>query len=160
MSEESKGGRPSKYKPEYAEQLIKYFEIEPYREVNKEVVTKSGDVVTISEDQANDFPSLAGFAIQIGVHRDTLHEWSTQHPEFSDAYKRAKDYQENFLVINGNRGLIPAAFGIFTAKNILKWRDKQPDEIDTVVNNNVNSFSEDDLDQRIKEKLKKIGAGE
>lgn len=155
MSVKPKRGAPSKYKPEYAEELIRYFDIEPYREVAKDITSKSGDVFTVHEDRANDFPSLAGFAVHLGVHRDTLHQWSTEHPEFSDAYKRAKDFQENFLVINGNRGLIPAPFGIFTAKNILKWRDKQPDEVDTVVNNILN-VSDDELDRKIKEKTEKL----
>lgn len=132
MSEETKPGRPSKYKHEYCEQLIEYFSVEPYREVLKKIVTKQGDVIEVPENEANDMPTLAGFAISIGVHRDTLLEWSKEYPEFSGAYKRAIDFQENFLVTNGNKGLINPAFGIFTAKNILKWKDKQADENDQI----------------------------
>lgn len=150
MSENQKhpGGRPTKYKQEYCEKLIEYFNIEPYEERLKKVVTKSGDVIEIPEDVPNDMPSLAGFAIKIGVHRDTLHEWANEYPEFSDVYKRAKDFQENYLIVNGNKGLISAPFGIFTAKNILKWRDKQPDETEVVVNN-VNTMSEVEIDSKI-----------
>ena len=139
MSTESNAGRPSKYKPEFPEMLLEYFGKAPYTKEGQDLV-------------ANDFPSLAGFAIKLGVHRDTLHEWSTIHPEFSDAYKRAKDFQENFVIVNGNKGLINPAFGIFTAKNVLGWRDKQKDESDVVVNN-FGNMSDQELDERL-EKLK------
>lgn len=132
MDEKTNTGRPSKYKEEYCQALLDYFSVEPYREVMKKIVTKQGDVIEIPENEANDMPTLAGFAISIGIHRDTLLEWSKQYPEFSGVYKRAIEFQENFLVVNGNKGLINPAFGIFTAKNILKWKDKQPDEVDQV----------------------------
>lgn len=117
-------GRPTDYRPEYAQILIDYFSVEPYREIMRQTITKSGDVIEVPVNEANDFPTLAGFAIKIGVCRDTLLEWSKVHPEFSGAYKRCKDYQENFLAINGNKGLINQPFGIFTAKNVIGWRDK------------------------------------
>lgn len=117
-------GRPSKYDPKYIDELIEYFSIPPWEWQEKQMVSAKGDVVTVMVKETNDFPTLAGFAIKIGVCRDTLHEWASVHPNFSDVYKRAKDYQENFLVVNGNRGLIPAAFGIFTLKNINNWRDR------------------------------------
>lgn len=140
----SKAGRPTSYKPEYAEELIEYFSEPPYKETMKTVVTKLGDVLEVPTLEATDFKTLAGFAIKIGVCKDTLHEWSKVHPEFSDAYKRAKEFQENFLAVNGNKGLINPAFSIFTAKNVLKWRDKQPEEVDQV-NVNIQSSLADRL---------------
>lgn len=114
-------GRPTKYKKHFSKLLLQYFDVRPYFE------NKTGKLVTA------DFPSIAGFAISIGVHRDTLHEWATKYPEFSDAYKRAKDFQENYLVINGNKGLINSTFAIFTAKNVLNWRDNSNVTIKTEV---------------------------
>ena len=35
-------------------------------------------------------PTLAEFAVNIGVHRDTLHQWAKRLSGFSDAYQRAK----------------------------------------------------------------------
>jgi transposase len=55
-------GRPSKYKPEYCEQLVKHM-AEGY--------------------------SFESFAAVINVNRDTLYEWASVHVEFSDAKKRA-----------------------------------------------------------------------
>jgi hypothetical protein len=47
---------------------------------------------------------------------------------------------------------------IFCLKNLCGWRDKQVDESDVVINN-VNGMSDDVLDAKINEKLKKT-AGE
>lgn len=151
MSDEPKVGRPTKYKPEYVEALIKYFDREPYEEKLVKIITKSGDVIEVPKNEATDFPTLAGFAIKIGVCKDTLQEWAKVHEEFSVAYKRAKDFQENYMAINGNKGLLQANFAIFTSKNVLGWRDKQPDENDVVINNtNTNNITLDEVDAKLK----------
>lgn len=137
--------RPSGYRAEFCEKLIEYFSVTPYREESP------GSLVP------NDFPTFAGFAAKIGVHRETLLEWSKLHPEFSDAYKRAKDFQENYLAVNGTKGLINAAFGIFTAKNVLGWRDKRDTEV-TVTN--LANQTDEQLETRIEELLKKVKGNE
>lgn len=45
---------------------------------------------------------------------------------------------------------------MFTAKNVIGWRDKQPDENDVVINNNVGNMSDEDLGAKIDEKLKAL----
>tara|TARA_B100000315_G_scaffold260662_1_gene323805 strand:- start:2297 stop:2674 length:378 start_codon:yes stop_codon:yes gene_type:complete len=73
------------------------------------------------------------FAWLIGVDRDTLKEWANKrdedgdlvYPEFSAAYKRVTDAQERILITNGLKGGYQANFAIFTAKNVLGWRDRQ-----------------------------------
>lgn len=143
-------GRPSGFKDEFADQLIEYFSAKPYTEKeNREV--------------AGDVPTLAGFAIKLGVSRDTLLEWasaldetgSLKYPEFSGAYKRARDYQENWLATNTLKNLVNPAFAIFMAKNVIGWRDKQPGETDVIVNN-FNAKSDQDLDARISQLLEKV----
>lgn len=126
-------GRPSSYKEEYAEDLIRYFDTSVY--TIKTTYDKEGNEKV--EKVLNPFPTLARFATKIGVTRDTLYEWSTakdengelKHPEFSYAYKRAKDYQEALLVEGAIGGMYQANFSIFTAKNVLGWRDKIEQEI-------------------------------
>ncbi len=129
-------GQPTKYKKEYAVKLLEYFGEPPYFQNE------------IGKKEANDFPTLAGFAISIGVHRETILNWTKEHPEFFDAYKRAKDYQENFLVVNAMKGLIHPSFSIFTAKNILNWREKQEVEMNE---NHVITFLPEDLESRIEQ---------
>ena len=90
-------GRPSKYDPKYVQELLDYFNQDPYIQKMKQVVTKQGDVIEVPIEAATDFKSLAGFANRIGVHRETLLNWAKEHSDFFDAIKRAKSYQEEWL---------------------------------------------------------------
>lgn len=120
------GGRPPKYNKTMAKKLIKYFSVEPYREVEvKHFDQKTGREWSTWEDRANDTPTFGGFCASVDISRETLYAWRDKHKEFSDALKRAEGLIENFLVVNGNKSLIAQPFAIFTAKNVLKWADKQ-----------------------------------
>jgi DNA-packaging protein gp3 len=130
-------GRPTKYRPKFCEDLIKYFDIEPHFETPVTITFKNGTTKEEVKLMPSDLPTLAGFAVKIGVHRDTITEWATakdnkgqlKHPEFSVAIKRAKEFQENILVTNGLQGLYAQPFAILTAKNILNWRDKNETDL-------------------------------
>lgn len=137
-------GRPSQYKPEYCSMLIEHFSKDPYEIKLVKKVTKSGDVIEENIIIPSDFPTLASFAIELGVSRDTLYEWSKVHKEFSYAYNRGKDFQERYLTINGLKGLLQGNFAIFTAKNVIDWRDKT--EIET--NQNIQAKVEMTDDQK------------
>ena len=117
------GGRPTKYKPEYCDEIVEFFSTPPYREVEITHRNKDGSTYTTYEDKPNDLPFLSQFARHIDVNTDTLLEWRDKHPEFSVAYKKAKDLQKEFLATNAVRGLTNTTFSIFTAKNITDWRD-------------------------------------
>jgi len=127
-------GRPSLFIEEYTEKLIEFFDVEAYYEMP--VLDKEGNTLAIKA-VPNKFPTLARFATKCGVTRDTLYEWATaekedgtlKHPEFSYAYKRAKEFQEAILVEGAMSGAFAANFSIFTAKNVLGWRDKVEQEL-------------------------------
>jgi hypothetical protein len=63
-------GRPTKYKKRYCKDIIAFF-----------------------NDPVNDnpLPLFYNFAANIDVCVDTLHEWRSVHPEFSESYKKAKE---------------------------------------------------------------------
>jgi transposase len=131
MAVKSKTGRPSKYEPQYCQALIKHM---------------------------TEGLSFESFAAVIKVNQDTLHEWVKVHLEFSEAKKEA--FSQNLLFwekvgIEGLWGSKESSFNatvwIFSMKNRHKWRDKQPDETDVIVNN-VNNMS----DEEIKARLKKL----
>ena len=127
-------GRPTVFQEEYTEQLLAYFDKEPFE--RRSLLDKEGNEKG-SEIVPNKFPTLARFATMIGVTRETLHDWATsknadeslRHSDFSYAYKRAKEYQEAILVEGAMAGAFQANFSIFTAKNVLGWRDKIDQEI-------------------------------
>ena len=134
MMEKRPVGRPSVFKEEYADQLLAYFDKEPYE--RRPILDKEGNEKG-SEVVPNKFPTLARFATMIGVTRETLHDWATsrnedeslRYPNFSYAYKKAKEYQEAILVEGALANAYHANFAIFTAKNVLGWRDKVEQEI-------------------------------
>ena len=118
-------GQPTKYKPEYCQQLIDYFSIEPLEIIREQetIGTEGGKYVSRRLPQR--FPWFEGFARKIGVHRNTLKNWCDEHPEFAEAYETAKDLQREFLVDIGLSGATSASFAIFTMKNVCGWRDER-----------------------------------
>lgn len=122
-------GRPTEYKEEFVEDIIKYFDVEPFEVRTITHTKRNGESWETEEDVANPLPTLAGYAAKTGVHRDTLHEWSKKYPDFSDAIRRCKEMQYNMLVANGLKGLYAQPFAVFTAKNILGWTDRQETDI-------------------------------
>lgn len=146
----SKGGRPSKYKEDFPQKLLEFFEnylTEPNtREVIEEIVKYHKDGTekeTIKKYKVipKGVPTLFGFARSIGVEYHTVLRWQKEkegpapkegeedkrplrYPEFSSAYKLAEHFQTEYLIRVGIGGTAPSAFAIFTAKNMIGWRDK------------------------------------
>lgn len=113
-----------RYAPEFCEELIRFFDVKPFHVT--EVVKKDGSVSLL--ETASLLPTFAAFAHKIGVTCDTLLQWEKQHPAFAYAAQQARDLQGNILVQNGLRGNYVASFVVFTAKNLLGWKDGK-DEI-------------------------------
>lgn len=147
----NKGGRPTVFKARYAKEIVKFFDIEPYR---SEVMKKSteyyptGKVKSKKEESqliANRLPTLFRFSQKIGVVYSTVWRWAekgdwekedgkTKQPpkefqEFCNAYKAAKEIQKEFLIALGLSGSSPPSSYIFTAKNITDMRDRLEQDI-------------------------------
>jgi len=119
------GGRPSKYRPSYCQEIVEFMKI------GGEVVTKPM-VVSIGDKQGSEIidhplgklPAFfEGFARKIGVTTVTLLEWCKRYPEFSSAYKTAKAVQLQQMVQGGMAGVYQPACLIFALKNMHGWRD-------------------------------------
>lgn len=95
-------GRPSKYKKEYCDALIKHM--------------ASG-------------LSFETFAAVIKVNQDTLHEWVKVHRAFSEAKKEAYSQSQLFYekmgvaIMAGKLAKPNVTAWIFNMKNRFKWRD-------------------------------------
>lgn len=126
----SKAGRPSKYKPEYCKKIIDFFNVDFYEEKvveeKKEYYKDGNEKSSFRKIQeiATPLRFISQFARAIGVNQDTLHEWAKKHPEFSDALKEAKELQREHLITCGLKGLFHGSFSIFSAKNMIGWRDE------------------------------------
>lgn len=110
MSKEIHGN--SLYKEEYCQKMIDFFNV-PHTKLDAD-----------GNEVANSLPTFEKFAFSIGVHRETLLNWTEKHQEFFDTYKKAKDLQKDMLIDLGMRGLYNSTFTIFTAKNITDMKDK------------------------------------
>ena len=124
----AKVGRPTKYKPEYCDELIEFM----------------GDYLSPCS-----FDSFAG---KIGINQDTLYEWAKVHKEFSEAKKLAesrgkyvREDRYNLLCTGLMRSpkdptkhvkapSVNQAMLIFAQKNQSGWKDKveisEYDEVD------------------------------
>jgi hypothetical protein len=109
-------GRPSAYDATYCEDVIEY--------------GRAGK-------------SRAWIASEIGVTRQTLHNWEADHPEFLDAMTRARDLAQRWWEDAGQDGLADKAFnGPVYAKSMAArfpedWRDNSKIEHSGGTNNTV-----------------------
>jgi len=100
-SEKHPVGRPTLYKPEYCEQMIRY----------------------MSQGK-----SYTAFASTIGVTRDCLYKWEAAHPEFLYAKNIAQSALEDYMLELAHSQMIDGKLNtsawIFMMKNMCKWKDK------------------------------------
>jgi len=144
----NEGGRPTKYDPKFADEIIEFFNVERtirYIKAEKIVEKANGTKETFYEYgyMPNELPTLDKFAFKIGVDRKTLQRWAEdvfpddyeivekrgklKRPKFCRAYNTAKILQKDFLTDNGLRGMYPPAAFIFVSKNVTDMRDKVVD---------------------------------
>ena len=120
-------GRPSKYKKQYCEEIIRFFDVP--RTTSKKVthVTKAG-VTTFDKTIPQELPTLIAFAHKIGVTRTTLYQWAEDHPEFSYSLKKAVELSEDFLTKNGLEGFYQPNIFQLVATNYTSMKNKETKE--------------------------------
>lgn len=129
-------GRPTKYRPEFAAEILAYFDKEPYTEVD--VPQPSGLVKR--QRMATDPPMLAGFARSIGASLRTINRWAVElnsegkprYPDFADAYAVARELQEALIARGGLLGLYDTRIAPFILKNLHAWQDHPAKTTDVV----------------------------
>lgn len=146
-------GRPTKYNQKYCNEILEFMARTSHEIVIDRTFYDDKNSEKIDSDWlkrwwvkkeehkvfANIFPTLERFCHSIWIHKDTLVEWATAvddkwvliYPEFSDAYKRAKQIQEAILVENALANNYSPNFSMFVAKNAFGWKDKS--EVDQKV---------------------------
>lgn len=144
----AKVGRPTKYKRKFCDEIIEFFDVAPWE--MREVAThlRNGSTVIKDERYPSRFPTMERFAHNIGVHVDTMIEWTTKYPQFSEAYKRAQQLQKDLLVENGLQGAYQSNFAIFVAQNFTDMRDKKDIKLGGDLNVALVEFVGDDPDEQ------------
>lgn len=103
----------------YCDELLKFFDVPAFKVT--EVLKKDGSIALI--ETAAELPTFAAFARFIGVTQKTLIRWESEHAGFYEAAQKARDLQCDILIQNSLRGNYASSFAMFTAKNILGWKD-------------------------------------
>jgi len=126
--------RPTKYKPEFCEKLIEFFDIEPWEEREiphyKTVKGEQQLVWTDIKILPLRMPTLRKFAKSIEVGIRAIYNWlnpeeATYHKEFMHAFTLAKEIRRDWLIDVGLSGSAPPASFKFVAVNCTDMRDKQ-----------------------------------
>ena len=128
-------GRPTKYKPEYAEQLIEFFDQEPYNDVDIPHYKNAELAWTDTKRLPGKLPTMVGFWKHLKERGDdvglrTLYDWidknhESYQEEFSHAYIHvAKRLQKDFLIQNGLQGQNNPVYAKFIAINLTDMSDK------------------------------------
>lgn len=130
----------SKFKKKFIKELEEHFNVESNFILNEEIEWNTYSKV-IPKEFASNLPTIQWFCYKIWIHRDTFHEWLKQAEDekytkddkedkkkLSDAYKKAKENQENIWLQNSLKGLYSPAFAIFLWKNVFWYKDKTETE--------------------------------
>ena len=129
-----------KFKKKFIKELEDYFNVEANRVV-EEIIEGNNYTKTSYKEFSSNLPTIQQFCYKIWIHRDTFHEWLKQAEDekytkddkedkkkLSDAYKKAKENQENIWLQNSLKGLYSPAFAIFLWKNVFWYKDKTETE--------------------------------
>jgi hypothetical protein len=148
-------GRPSEYKPEYPEMLLKYFQDRPLTKfLKKTYTTKAGTVIEEDIEKANHLPTLEGFCESIGIVKQTLYNWIKEHPPLMDSYLRAKQIFRDFLIQNAICGRYDSKFSMFVAINDTDMRDSKDINVNV---HPIDNLSDAELETRIRQEIERLG---
>ena len=114
-----------RYQPEFCERLLSFFDVPAFHVT--EVTKRDGSVSLV--ETAAELPTFAAFAKQLGTTCEVLKSWEKAHPAFHEAAQKARDLQGNILIQNSLRGNYSSSFAVFTAKNLLGWKDGKDENV-------------------------------
>jgi len=151
----NKDGRPTAYRPKYCQELIDFFDREPYREVETPHYDKSGNgnvVWTETKTVPNRYPTIRDFAHKIEVGVSTVYDWlepkhNSYQLKFSEAFTQAQVLRKDFLIHNGLLGLHNPAYAKFVAVNCTDMRDKVDTEMSGTMAVTIVDYCKVDADE-------------
>lgn len=117
------GGRPTDYRPEYCEKVIE--------------LLKQG-------------ASIEEIGLELDCGYSTVYQWMKDHPEFSQAIKKGREFSHGWWLKEGREALREKEFSYtgwyMNMKNRFGWTDKQEHKVEV-----------DDTTQRMNENKEKYG---
>lgn len=142
-------GRPTKYRPEYCQDIVRYFEtchaeivvdvkffqpnknvtvqeiLNPLADKSDNEILQAGAVKSIDQKLImTRFPTIVRYALSIGVTKETIYEWADKYKEFSDSLVICKHIAESILLENWLQWTFNWPFAMFLLKNNYGYKDK------------------------------------
>ena len=100
------GGRPTKYRPEYCQKIVEFFDVAHCEDKLVARVTGKNDYEKNEYKEIANAPRFfSAFARSINVETSSLKEWAKTYPEFSKALTRAKELQVEMFYSNASKSL-------------------------------------------------------
>ncbi len=124
-----------KYKDEYCDMLIDFFNQPATRVEYKETYYKGELTSRVPIVVATEYPTFELFAAKLGVSVRTLKNWCEQDRRFADYYARAKEIQLGKLTSMAVTGLYNPVYAKFEAVNNHNKKDKS--EVEQKISGNV-----------------------
>ncbi len=132
-----------KYKPEYCDMLIEYFNQPATRIEYKETYYKGEVNGRTPIIVPNEYPTFELFAAKLGVSVRTLTNWCEQDRRFADCYARAKEIQYGKLTSLAVTGLYNPVYAKFEAVNNHNKQDKS--EVEQKISGNISGVDDKTL---------------
>jgi len=146
------GGRPTKYSADILKKTFEYLancEDEVFTFHRTEGMTSN----TFERRVKVNLPSIEGLSIYLNVHRDTIQEWRSKHPEFSVALEKLNALQCQRLIQGGLSGDYNPTIAklVLSANHGMKERvDQTTDDKPLPANVTVNNYHQLSDDELIK----------
>lgn len=117
-------GRPSKYRPEYCQQMLDYFK-------SARDIFKKASFGSKGEKEYLEFPTFQGFAaLELGVCTKTLQNWCDEDEQFLRTYETCREIQQQILVKGGLTRAYDSNFAKFILNSVSDTFKDKPVELD------------------------------
>jgi hypothetical protein len=103
MAKAKQKGRPTTYSPDILKKTLQYIE-KSKDEIEEYHKTRGVQSNSYERLVKPGLPTRDGLALFLNVHRDTIHQWSTIHQEFSDTLDIIDAMQKQMLILGGLSG--------------------------------------------------------
>ena len=148
-----KKGRPTKYKKQYSTKRLEEY-LDSCKDGEKKIVvqenTEKGYTMYKSVPDIK-LPSIEGYAIFLGIGRDSLYDWEKVNPEFAVALEKIRSLQKEKLIKHGLEG----TYNSTIAKLILSTNHGMHENNDiTSKGDKISTFSDDQVN-RIADRITK-----
>lgn len=122
-------GRPSSYREEYCDRLVKFYKQPSTKKQIRTVTLKNGSVINEPFDAPNKPVHVVDFCDDLDIAISTFYKWVEDYPAFSEAYKHAKSYLERNVVDNALLNNYNGGFASLVSKNWFGWKDKSETDL-------------------------------